>query len=99
MDLFEDSRAENGIFFDTRIVRTTEALMYSSNLYRELGADGNISVRFAVRHTGLKGRILGAVGRRHVPPGLPSSEDEVISEVSFLLSDFEKDPGRPRGTA
>ena len=41
MDLFEDGRRENRIFFDTRIVRTTETLMYCSRLFRGLGANGD----------------------------------------------------------
>ena len=36
--LFEDERGENLIFFNTRIVRVAEALMFASNLYTHLGA-------------------------------------------------------------
>jgi len=34
--LFEDQRAENKIFFNTRIVRVTEALLFAANLYEHL---------------------------------------------------------------
>ena len=35
--LFEDSRRPNQVFFDTRIVRVTESLMFIENLYAKLG--------------------------------------------------------------
>ena len=35
--LFEDDRAEKKIFFNTRIVRVTESLMFASKLYSTLG--------------------------------------------------------------
>jgi hypothetical protein len=58
--LFEDSRAKNEIFFNTRIVRVTEALMFAASLYANLGLrpDSLLSVR--VTHRGLKGRSLTA---------------------------------------
>lgn len=55
---FEDQRVKNAVFFDTRIVRVTEALLFASKFYTELGAapDAKISVR--VTHRGLSGRTL-----------------------------------------
>src|SRR5262249_19846157 len=35
--LFEDDRGEKKIFFEIRIVRVTEALLYAARLYRNLG--------------------------------------------------------------
>jgi hypothetical protein len=91
MDLFEDSRRENSIFFNSRIVRSTETLLYCSRLFRGLGANGNTRVTLTVRHGGLKGRVLSGASRL-LWPGQPlSTEDEVTSEVSFLLSDLDRD--------
>ena len=64
--LFEDERAENEIFFNTRIVRVTEALMFAANLYENLGvaAESDLSVR--ISHRGFAGRQLTASSsRRH----------------------------------
>jgi hypothetical protein len=82
--LFEDSRAENQIFFNTRIVRVTEALMFASNLYHNLGVPADAQVSIRVAHRGLKGRVLSAVGNRHVFPRT-SHEAAVESEVVVVL--------------
>jgi hypothetical protein len=60
--LFEDQREANALFFNTRIVRVAEALMFASNLYLALGAapDAKISARF--KHRGLAGRTLKSAG-------------------------------------
>jgi hypothetical protein len=93
MSLFEDKRvqAENVIFFNTRIVRITEALLYCSGLYRALGANGNSLVRFGLRHGGLRGRELTAAGDRAVSmyERVNPQEDEVDTEVQFLLGTLE----------
>ena len=56
--LFEDQRKQGKIFFNTRIVRVTEALLFAANLYQNLGVppEANFSVRIA--HHGLSGRTL-----------------------------------------
>jgi MinD-like ATPase involved in chromosome partitioning or flagellar assembly len=87
IDLLEDRMGENSIFFNTRIVRTTETLLYCSRLVRGLGANGNTRVILAVRHGGLKGRVLSD---RYSEPAF-STEDEITSVVSFLLSDLDRD--------
>jgi hypothetical protein len=38
--LFEDGRDRGALFFNTRIVRVTEALLFARNLYTALGANG-----------------------------------------------------------
>ena len=35
---YEDTRDRNALFFNTRIVRVTEALMFAGKLYTTLGA-------------------------------------------------------------
>jgi hypothetical protein len=57
-NLFENERDPNAIFFNTRIVRTAEALMYCRNLYSNLGIEDGAVIRFKLRHAGIKGRIL-----------------------------------------
>ena len=82
--LFEDMRGENLLFFNTRIIRVTEALMFAANLYTHLGApaDANLSVR--VSHRGLAGRTLtSAGGNRQV---FPRVSHESTSDSEIVLS-------------
>jgi cellulose biosynthesis protein BcsQ len=92
MSLFEDRRVEGGkvIFFNIRIVRVAEALLYCSRLYRALGANGNSLVRFGLRHGGLKGRELTATeNRAWLGENTNLHEDEVDTEIQFLLGTLE----------
>lgn len=94
MSLFEDDRDEMAIFFDTRIVRTTEALLHAANIYRALGADPSSLVDFTVRYGGMRGRILKAASQFIAPPiGEDRNELEGESTVSlsFRLSDVESE--------
>lgn len=82
--LFEDERGENLIFFNTRIVRVSEALMFASNLYTHLGAspEANLSVR--VSHRGLAGRTLSSAGgNRRL---FPKVSHESISESEIVVT-------------
>jgi hypothetical protein len=66
-NLFEDMRDENKVFFNTRIVRVTEALMFAGSLYANLGAPPETKLSVRVGHQGLAGRTLSSAGgRRHV---------------------------------
>lgn len=56
--LFEDSRREREIFFDTRIVRVTESLMFAELLYTKLGAPPDARIVVRVTHGGLDNRTL-----------------------------------------
>lgn len=83
--LFEDDRAEGKLFFNTRIVRVTESLLFCSRLYSHLGApeDAKISVR--VTHSGLAGRQLTSSSpNRHVFPSI-TREDRAQSEIITAL--------------
>lgn len=59
-NLFENSRDPTAIFFNTRMVRVAEALLYCRNLYTNLGVADGTRVRFRVRHAGIKGRKLAS---------------------------------------
>jgi hypothetical protein len=89
--LFEDDRDVTKIFFDTRIVRVTEALLYCARLYTKLGLDRQRLVNVFVRHRGLKGRLLG-----HANPARllhdqrdPSHEDESVAHMTVRLEQIE----------
>lgn len=82
--LFEDQRANGDLFFDTRIVRVTEAILFCSNLYHTLGVAAEARVSIKVTHRGLKGRALTTASRnRHV---FPSTATEDVSETQIVDS-------------
>jgi hypothetical protein len=86
---FEDKRAKNALFFNTRIVRVTEALLFASRLYATLGAtpDAKISARFT--HTGLAGRVLkSASGNRSLSTQPTSQEAVSETETVIVLGDI-----------
>lgn len=90
--LFEDSRQADKLFFNTRIVRTTEALLYCHGLYSTLGADDNAHVRFCTRYRGLKGRELSASSPKRHLYERKTEEDEVQVCSAFVLKDVKENP-------
>lgn len=93
ISLFEDYREMSGnIFFDTRIVRITESILYCAKLYSSLGVDRTRTIHFAVRHAGLRDREITAAARhRHLRPYESAVEDEIETIVTFSLQHVEKD--------
>lgn len=89
--LFEDRRETGQIFFDTRIIRATEGLLYCARLYSRLGVDTSSIIQFSIRFTGLKNRILSAANtsRRHSIHRRQCIEDEMGAEVSASLQEIE----------
>jgi hypothetical protein len=88
--LFEDSRDRNVLFFNTRIVRVTEALMFADNLYTALGAapDAKISARFT--HSGLAGRTLKSAGANRMLSVDRKAHDQVSeTETVIVLGDIK----------
>lgn len=88
--LFEDSRRANSIFFNTRVVRVTEALMYCDRLYRNLGLGDDSVVGIQVSHSGLRGRVLTTSNpMRHVEPET-TQEDECTAELTLQLKNIRE---------
>jgi ppGpp synthetase/RelA/SpoT-type nucleotidyltranferase len=56
--LFEDTRKEGVIFLDTRIIRTTEVLMFARNLYEQMGVPEHSPIVVTVKYGGIKNRVL-----------------------------------------
>jgi hypothetical protein len=84
--LFEDSRKRNQIFFDTRIVRVTESLMFIESVYKKLGVPPEARVGFQIAHKGLKRRELNSASHnRYMSSRSPAEEDESISEITTIL--------------
>ena len=62
--LFEDRRVEGSLFFDTRIVQVTEALLFWARFYANLEVDPTKELHIAVRHGGMTGRTIRSAGNR-----------------------------------
>jgi TIR domain-containing protein len=84
-NLFENEREPSSIFFNTRIVRTAEALLYCRNLYNNMGVDDGALVRLRIRHSGIKGRTLSSSNPNRImwPHENKSSADSSESTVEF----------------
>jgi len=90
--LFEDTRRQNQIFFNTRIVRITEVLMYIKNLYSKLEVPANTQIQIMIKHGGLKGRILSSSSLNRSLFGEYKIEtDDVPSSIITTLAEIETD--------
>lgn len=88
--LFEDSRVENRIFFNTRIVRITEALLHAVRLYTSLNVQPDSRLLIGFRHGGLRGRLIGSTPNRLVMrSGRGAVEDEVSTEIETAIEKIE----------
>ena len=88
--LFEDTRGEKLIFFNTRIVRVAEALLFASNLYSNLGVSPEANLSIRVSHRGLDGRTLASAGgNRQVYPRV-SHESTSESEIVVVLGKMQE---------
>jgi len=95
----EDDRAEKKIFFNTRIVRVTESLMFASNLYKTLGVSPETRLSVRVTHRGLVGRELTSAGmNRFILPSPPTQANDVktdiVVEVGSILETIVDDVRR-----
>jgi len=90
--LFEDLRRKNEIFFNTRIVRVAESLLFASNLYQHLGVPLDVKLSARVSHDGFQGRALSSSNpNRHIFPAIASdgrSAAEVVTTVAGLRDDL-----------
>lgn len=89
--LFEDKREPNSIFFNTRIVRITETLLYAVRLYTSLKVNPDSHLLIGFRHGGLKGRNISATSSRRSGIHGEAIEDEVYTEVETAIEKIEPD--------
>jgi hypothetical protein len=91
--LFEDERAANMLWFDTRLSRVTETLLFCYRLYTALGVPEKSVVHLYIRHGGLNGRVLGSA-RPAVWHDRKSHEDQVewarAIELATLRAELPK---------
>jgi hypothetical protein len=89
-NLFEDMRDQKKIFFNTRIVRVTEALMFASGLYKHLGAPPEARLSVRVAHFGLAGRTLTSAGGRRIVSPRGAVDDRSESEAVVTLGSISE---------
>jgi len=89
--LFEDQRKLGYIFFDTRIIRIAEVLMYISNLYKKIGIDENAEFMVQIKYSGIKDRIIGSAGNRKIYEQRKSSENEIVKKVKVSVMKIDND--------
>ena len=84
--LFEDRRRPNQIFFNTRIVRVTEGLLFTRNLYEHLGVPDDTRANFRCRHRGIQGRMLSSSNpNRELFLSPTTRAEECQSEITIEL--------------
>jgi len=88
--LFEDGRAAKEIFFDTRIVRVTEGLMFAERLYTKLGAPLESKLAIRVSHKGLRDRTLASASHNRSVSPRKSNEDYSSSELVAVLGNMRE---------
>ena len=85
--LSEDMCAENLIYFNTRIVRTTEMLLFLSKLYGNLSVPKDCTMSFKLRHSGLNGRHMSATSNRSLfRPCGPARENSIDTQIVTSLN-------------
>jgi len=88
--LFEDEMAEDVIYVDTRIVRTTELLLLLSRLYTRLDVPETTVVRVTTTYQGLRGRRLQTASPlRFMPMIHTTTEDHVTASVECTVAELE----------
>jgi len=87
--LFEDQRDPTAIFFNTRIVRNTELLLYALRLYDKLGIDPSTGFELELRYGGLDGRVLRSTSNRHISGSYRCTDDQITTSYNGSLQDVE----------
>jgi hypothetical protein len=88
--LFEDERQPQSLFFDTRIVRTTELLLFLARCYARLDVPDTTQLHIELRFGGLRGRQLRpASSNRFMPQARTTQEDLVISAVDCAVGELQ----------
>ncbi len=90
--LFEDSRKSGHLFFNTRIVRITETLLYAVRLYTGFNVPANSRIIIGIKHGGLKDRVLTSSSfSRDLSYERKSTEDEVYTEIDTTIEELESE--------
>ena len=84
----EDERGPERLLSNLRIARITEALLYFTRLYSNLGVPPDAHLVIGMRHGGLGERILDCERLRPMFPDRRSKENEVYTKVETTLDEI-----------
>lgn len=88
--LFEDERDPGSLFFDTRVVRTTEMLLFLARLYARLDVPTQTQVSIEMTISGLDGRVLTSANTMRSLFNRPTCRtDVVVSQLTCSIADLE----------
>jgi hypothetical protein len=86
----EDNSNRNAIYFDKRITRVAETVLYSGRIYNRWGVLPSARLRMSIKHVGLKDRqLLAANPRVEMDENRTAVEDETKLSQIFALSEVE----------
>ena len=88
LNLFEDDRDEDAIFFNSRIVRVTESLMFLNGFYQNLAVDPGIVLNYRCTHDGLAGRVLKSSNPIRYFTGGKSNEAASSTEITVPVGEI-----------
>ncbi len=91
-NLFEDDTGGNkdkSLFFNTRIVRTTEVLLHCARLYANLGVPSHNEVALAIKYEGISNRRLSSTNNRRISYDPVAIEDQIEIVKQFSLLSIE----------
>jgi hypothetical protein len=92
-NLFEDDSGTTpgtALYFNSRIVRVTEALLHCARLYSNLGVQPTSQVEVAIRHGGLRGRRLASSASDRIMFRNPATEEDELEILhQFRLYEIE----------
>lgn len=90
LSLFEDDRRPDSLFWDTRTIRVSEALLLLVRLYRRLGASDTDRLSVVVRHGGLDGRALDVANHSRLMSHHPTAAVDIVeTPISATLNELE----------
>lgn len=91
ISLFEDRKGNpEYLYFNTRILRITECLLYCAKLYSNFKVEIDRKVFFSIRHSGLKDRVLvDGNSPRILRRAYKSIENEIETSIDFKLNQIE----------
>ena len=89
--LFEDERQPSEIHFNIRIARITEALFFSTRLYKSLTGSSASHIVIGIRHGGLRNRVLTSSSpARLLDEVYGTIGNEVYTEINSSIENIEE---------
>jgi cellulose biosynthesis protein BcsQ len=92
---FEDDtvsgQEQRVVFFEPRMTRLVETLLYCAGVYQRLGIDDETPIFFSCRWTGLSGRTVRPAEPTRMLAARKTLEDEVATSVNVTIARIHSD--------